>query len=248
MKKSALALAAVLVLALTVLVSTGSAADVYAHSPKVDVYGHGVNVHPDPFGATGFSSGRRPGRPRRPPLPRSGRPLHAPEDGRPRPRSPARYGQDVGGQGLASRPAQGLVGETSTSAPSRISGADQTRGGCAAVPARVAAQRRLTAACARSRPSASRVSTASAARATSASASSCALEVGEHPVGERARVAALRPADADAEAEEVLRLEVLRDRAQAVVAGEAAAEPHLQPARLEVRLVVDDEHRRRARP
>ena len=57
MKKSALALAAVLVLALTVLVSTGSAADVYSHSPKVDVYGHAANVHPDPFGSTGFSSG-----------------------------------------------------------------------------------------------------------------------------------------------------------------------------------------------
>jgi hypothetical protein len=57
MKKSALVLAAVLVLALTVLVSTGSAADVYGHSPKVDVYGHAVNVHPDPFVSTGFSSG-----------------------------------------------------------------------------------------------------------------------------------------------------------------------------------------------
>jgi hypothetical protein len=41
MKKSALALAAVLVLALTVFVSAGSAA----------------NVHPDPFASTGFSSG-----------------------------------------------------------------------------------------------------------------------------------------------------------------------------------------------
>ena len=57
MKKSALALAAVLVLALTVFVSTGSAADVYGHSPKVDVYGHTVNVHPDAFRSTGFSSG-----------------------------------------------------------------------------------------------------------------------------------------------------------------------------------------------
>ena len=57
MKKSALALAAVLVLALTVFVSTGSAADVYSHSPKVDVYGHAANVHPDPFQSTGFSSG-----------------------------------------------------------------------------------------------------------------------------------------------------------------------------------------------
>ncbi|MGZ4388735.1 MAG: hypothetical protein ACXVZL_05075 [Gaiellaceae bacterium] len=57
MKKSALALVAVLVLALTVLVSTGSAADVYSHSPKVDVYGHAVKVNPDRFKSTGFSSG-----------------------------------------------------------------------------------------------------------------------------------------------------------------------------------------------
>jgi hypothetical protein len=57
MKKSALVLAAVLVLALTVLVANGSAADVYAHAPKVDVYGHAANVHPDPFQSTGFSSG-----------------------------------------------------------------------------------------------------------------------------------------------------------------------------------------------
>ena len=62
-----LALAGVLVLALTAFVSTGSAAgvhpdpfqsgsapkvDVRSHAPKVDVYSH-----PDPFGSTGFSSG-----------------------------------------------------------------------------------------------------------------------------------------------------------------------------------------------
>jgi len=50
------ALAAVLVLALTVFVSTGSAADVYGHSPKVDVYGHAANVHPDPFQSGSVSS------------------------------------------------------------------------------------------------------------------------------------------------------------------------------------------------
>src|SRR5579872_5729381 len=50
------------------------------------------------------------------------------------------------------------------------------------------------------------------------------LEVREYVVGERARVAALGPADADAQAQEVLRLQVRRDRAKAVVAAEAAAE------------------------
>ena len=69
------------------------------------------------------------------------------------------------------------------------------------------------------------------------------LEVGEHVVGERAPVAAPGPADADAQPQEVRRAEVLRDRAQAVVAGEAAAEPRLEPAGLEVALVVDDEDR-----
>src|SRR5581483_4509313 len=58
-------------------------------------------------------------------------------------------------------------------------------------------------------------------------------EVGEHPVGERAAVAAPRPSDADPDAQEVRGAEHTRDRAQAVVAGEAAAEPHLQPAELE---------------
>ena len=69
------------------------------------------------------------------------------------------------------------------------------------------------------------------------------LEVGEHVVGERPPVAAARPADADPQAQEVLRAEVLDDRPQAVVAGEPAAEPGLEPAGLEVALVVDDEDR-----
>ena len=69
------------------------------------------------------------------------------------------------------------------------------------------------------------------------------LEVGQHVVRERARVAALGAADADAEAHELRRADVRRDRAQAVVAGEAAAEPRLQTAALEVALVVDDEDR-----
>ena len=40
------------------------------------------------------------------------------------------------------------------------------------------------------------------------------LEVGEHPVGERAAVAAAGPADADAEPQELLRPEVPGDRAR----------------------------------
>ena len=43
------------------------------------------------------------------------------------------------------------------------------------------------------------------------------LEVGEDVVRERARIASLRAADPDAQAQEVRRLQVLRDRAQAVV-------------------------------
>src|SRR5207253_9356815 len=49
------------------------------------------------------------------------------------------------------------------------------------------------------------------------------------------------PPYADPESQEVVRPEVLRDRAQAVVAGEPAAEPRLQPTLLEVGVVVDDE-------
>ena len=45
--------------------------------------------------------------------------------------------------------------------------------------------------------------------------------------GKRAWVTALRAADADPQAHEVGRAEVLRDRAQPVVAREAAAEAHL---------------------
>src|SRR3954469_885406 len=67
-------------------------------------------------------------------------------------------------------------------------------------------------------------------------------EVGEDVVGERPRVAPLRTSDADAEVHEVRRLQVLRDRAQAVVAGQAAAELQLEAAEIEVALVVDDEH------
>ena len=45
------------------------------------------------------------------------------------------------------------------------------------------------------------------------------LEVGEDVVGEGARIAALGSADADSQSQKVRRLQVLRDRAQALVAG-----------------------------
>src|SRR5262249_22012772 len=46
------------------------------------------------------------------------------------------------------------------------------------------------------------------------------VERREHVIGNRARVAAARPADADPQPHEVLRPERLRERAQSVVAGE----------------------------
>src|SRR6478752_9622547 len=67
------------------------------------------------------------------------------------------------------------------------------------------------------------------------------LEVREHPVRERPRVAARGPADTDAKPQELLRLQVLRDRPQAVVTREAAAQPELKAPELEVALVVHDE-------
>src|SRR5581483_4706616 len=68
------------------------------------------------------------------------------------------------------------------------------------------------------------------------------LEVREDVVRERARVAALGPTDADAQAREVLRLQMLRDRAQPIVTREPAAALHLDAAEVEVALVVHDEH------
>ena len=56
-----------------------------------------------------------------------------------------------------------------------------------------------------------------------------------------------RMADADAQAPEIRRAELRRDVAQAVVAGDAAAELHLRLAGREIELVVDDEDLRRAR-
>src|SRR5204863_9844789 len=54
------------------------------------------------------------------------------------------------------------------------------------------------------------------------------LEVRQDVIREWTRVAAARSADADAQAEEVRRPELLCDRTQAVVPREAAAEPRLQ--------------------
>src|SRR5207245_1485482 len=64
---------------------------------------------------------------------------------------------------------------------------------------------------------------------------------GEHVVARGTRVAPARPAHPYAETEKVGCPEVGRDRAQAVMSGEAAAEACLQPTGLEVDLVVDDE-------
>src|SRR5205085_7550319 len=69
------------------------------------------------------------------------------------------------------------------------------------------------------------------------------IEVGEDIVRDRPAVAPLRPADADAQAQEVLSSERLRDRAQAVVTRKTAAEADLEPAHREVDVVVDDEER-----
>src|SRR5919106_5725648 len=67
------------------------------------------------------------------------------------------------------------------------------------------------------------------------------LEVREDVVGERAGVAPPRPPHPDSQAQELLRPERLRDRAQPVVPGESAPEPRLEPPQVEVALVVDDE-------
>src|SRR4051794_31580034 len=56
------------------------------------------------------------------------------------------------------------------------------------------------------------------------------LEIGEDPIGEGPRVAPLRPPNADAQPQELGRREVLRNGADAVVAGRSTAEPRLQPA------------------
>ena len=92
------------------------------------------------------------------------------------------------------------------------------------------------------------VSTASAARATSASASSSGANGREHVVGDRPTVAAAGAADADARPQEVGRAERLPDRAEAVVAPEPSTEPDLQPARLEIDVVVHDRDRARWGP
>ena len=74
------------------------------------------------------------------------------------------------------------------------------------------------------------------------------VEVGEDVVRDRAAVASARSPDSDSQAKEVLRPERRRDRAQPVVAREAAAAPGLEPPRLEVDVVVDDEERVGRRP
>src|SRR6266545_298484 len=69
------------------------------------------------------------------------------------------------------------------------------------------------------------------------------FEIGENVVREGPSVAALGAADADAQAEEILRAEVLRNGTQPIVTAETAALARLQPAEVEVALVVHDERR-----
>src|SRR3954452_1505823 len=66
-------------------------------------------------------------------------------------------------------------------------------------------------------------------------------EVGEHVVGERPWVATLRAADADAKPHELRRLQVLGDRAKAVVPAEPSADLEREAAEVEVAFVVHDE-------
>ena len=210
MKIAALALAAVLVLALTVLVSTGSAADVYSHSPKVDVYSHAANVHPGPVRVDRLQLGARPGRPLHRSLPgrpqphaQGRRPRARAEDGRPQPRRPRRR------WAVKIWAVQRLVARA----------ANQTRGGCAAVPA----PRRCSAAVDRGLRAldalgVERLDGVGGARDERLGVV-VRLEVREHPVGERPRVAALRAGRRRSRRRrKSWRLQVLRDRAQAVVA------------------------------
>ncbi len=67
-------------------------------------------------------------------------------------------------------------------------------------------------------------------------------EVGQHPVGERAGIAALRPPHSDAKPQEVGPTESRRDRTKAVVPGEPSAPAQLEPPGVEIALVVHDEH------
>src|SRR5439155_21265190 len=73
------------------------------------------------------------------------------------------------------------------------------------------------------------------------------LERCEDVVRDRAAVAAAGAADTDPQPQELGRSERLRDRAQAVVAGEPAPEPRLEASLLEVDVVVDDGERLRRR-
>src|SRR6476659_3894843 len=69
------------------------------------------------------------------------------------------------------------------------------------------------------------------------------LEVRENVVSERARVPTAGTSDADAEPEEIGGTELLCDRAQAVVPGEAAAAARLKSPEVEVSFVVHDKDR-----
>jgi len=71
------------------------------------------------------------------------------------------------------------------------------------------------------------------------------IEPRQHVVGDRTVVAAAGAADADPQAQEVLRAERLRQRAEPVVARKAAAGARLEATRLEIDVVMDDQQRLR---
>ncbi len=87
-----------------------------------------------------------------------------------------------------------------------------------------------------------RRSSSSAARSTSSRTSSLRLgEAAQHMGGDDLRVGRVRPSDADADAPEVRAAQPALERLQAVVAGQAAAEPRLHAAEGQVDLVVHDD-------
>ena len=82
----------------------------------------------------------------------------------------------------------------------------------------------------------------SAARSISVGRILVLVERAQHVVGHRARVAAARPADAAAHAQEVGRAERVGHRAQAVVALQAAAGLGADAVELQLDVVVHDDH------
>ena len=93
-----------------------------------------------------------------------------------------------------------------------------------------------------------RRSASSAAREIrSATSAGWLAPAAEHVGGDDVRVGRVRAPDADADAVEVRAAELALERLEAVVAGQAAAEPRADVAERQVDLVVDDEQRGRGR-